>query len=85
MRGKIGLAGLVRRGDVVAVDGLRGDIVMRVDQDRVACNTRDLGVGDGLGARRLGRNRKDSSSKKSDGSERAESAQGSPFKTGFSE
>ena len=33
---EIGLAALVGRGDVVAIDGLGGDVVVRVDQDGVA-------------------------------------------------
>jgi hypothetical protein len=63
------LAPFVWRSDVVAADGLRGDVIMRVDQDCVTRDTRYLGVGDGLGARCLGRDRKYSRSKKSGGKE----------------
>ena len=57
---------------------------MRVDQNGVACYARDLRVGHALGARRLGRDRKNSRSKKWDG-EPTESAQGKcPFKMGLS-
>jgi hypothetical protein len=55
---------------------------MRVDQYGVTRDAGDLCVGDGLGARCLGRDRKDSRGKKSGGGERAESAQGMSFQNG---
>jgi len=76
---KIGLSALVGCGDLVAVDSLRSDVVVRVDQYRVTRNAGDLRLGNRLGARRLGRDRKNSRGKKSGGGERAESAQGGSF------
>ncbi len=42
--GEVGLAGFVGCGDVVAVYGLRGDVVVGVDEDGVAGDAVDLGI-----------------------------------------
>lgn len=44
--GKVGLAVFVGSGNIVAVNGLRWDIVMSIDKDCIACNASDLGIGD---------------------------------------
>ncbi len=41
----------VSMGGVITVDGLRWDVVMRIDQDCVARDAGDFGVGDRFGAR----------------------------------
>ena len=49
--GEVGLAGFIGLRDVVAVDGAGGDVVVGVDEDGVAGDAVDLGLGDGFGAR----------------------------------
>ncbi len=57
---------------------------MRVDQDGITCDARNLGVGDRFGARRLSRDRKYCRKKNGGGSERTESAQGVSFQNRLS-
>src|SRR5277367_4687726 len=52
--GEVGLAGFVGGGDVVAVYGLGGDVVVGVDEDGLAGDAVDLGLGDGRFGRRAG-------------------------------
>ena len=49
--GEVGLAFVVRGGDVVALDGERGDVVVGVDEDGFASDAVDLGRGDRAGVR----------------------------------
>ena len=80
---EISLAAFVRRSDV-AVDGIRGNVIMCVDQDGVTRDARDLCVSNRFGARRLSHDWKDKRGKKDGGSERVKSAQRRSFQNGLS-
>ena len=61
---KIRLPTLVWRRDVVAVDRLRSDVVMRIDQNRIPRNRRDFGIGHRFCSGRLSHNRKAATTKR---------------------
>jgi hypothetical protein len=83
---QIGLAALIGCSDVIPIDGLRGNIVVRVDQYGVTRDASYFGIRDRFGAGLLGGNRKHSRSKHSKGNERAKSNQEASFrKQGFPE